>query len=188
MLDNISYNDVNGSYADISRLGNETMRIEPPHLPDPTDIGAPMSPQELGRLLNLLLEAERAGARLLAAYLEELPPGTAEWVGLHAVQRDEARNCAGSSIAARVGWPGVSPRHCRASRHPPPETHCGRCTSRTWPTSPGASNCWSNRTSFGANHANANRSCSGRTSDRYRAHREDPVRRHARARDADAPL
>lgn len=70
------------------------MRIELPHLPDPTDIGAPMSPQELGRWLNLLLEAERAGARLLAAYLEELPPGTAEWVGLHAVQRDEARNCA----------------------------------------------------------------------------------------------
>ena len=55
---------------------------------------APMPPEELGRLLNLLLEAERAGARLLAAYLDELPPGTAEWVGLHDVQRDEARNCA----------------------------------------------------------------------------------------------
>jgi nitronate monooxygenase len=54
----------------------------------------PMRVQELARLLNLLLEAERAGARLLAAYLDELPTGTAEWVGLHAVQRDEARNCA----------------------------------------------------------------------------------------------
>lgn len=54
----------------------------------------PMPRDELGRLLNLLLEAERAGAKLLAAYLDELPPGTAEWVGLHAVQRDEARNCA----------------------------------------------------------------------------------------------
>ena len=53
-----------------------------------------MQQEELGRLLNLLLEAERAGARLLAAYLDELPPGTAEWMGLHAVQRDEARNCA----------------------------------------------------------------------------------------------
>lgn len=53
-----------------------------------------MQQEELGRFLNLLLEAERAGARLLAAYLDELPPGTAEWVGLHAVQRDEARNCA----------------------------------------------------------------------------------------------
>ena len=54
----------------------------------------PMQQDELGRFLNLLLEAERAGARLLAAYLDELPPGTAEWVGLHTVQRDEARNCA----------------------------------------------------------------------------------------------
>lgn len=54
----------------------------------------PMPQEELGRFLNLLLEAERAGAKLLAAYLDELPPGTAEWVGLHAVQRDEARNCA----------------------------------------------------------------------------------------------
>lgn len=54
----------------------------------------PMSQEEFGRFLNLLLEAERAGARLLAAYLDELPPGTAEWIGLHAVQRDEARNCA----------------------------------------------------------------------------------------------
>ena len=54
----------------------------------------PMPREELGRLLNLLLEAERAGAKLLAAYLRELPPGTGDWVGLHAVQRDEARNCA----------------------------------------------------------------------------------------------
>lgn len=54
----------------------------------------PMPREEFGRLLNLLLEAERAGAKLLAAYLEELPPGTGDWVGLHAVQRDEARNCA----------------------------------------------------------------------------------------------
>ena len=54
----------------------------------------PMPGKELGGLLNRLLEAERAGARLLAAYLDELPPGTADWVGLHAVQRDEARNCA----------------------------------------------------------------------------------------------
>jgi nitronate monooxygenase len=53
-----------------------------------------MEREELGRLLNLLLEAERAGARLLAAYLDELPPGTGDWVGLRAVQRDEASNCA----------------------------------------------------------------------------------------------
>ena len=55
---------------------------------------APMPREALARLLNLLLEAERAGAKLLAAYLDELPPGTGDWVGLHAVQRDEARNCA----------------------------------------------------------------------------------------------
>lgn len=55
---------------------------------------APMPREEFGRLLNLLLEAERAGARLLAAYLDELAPGTGDWVGLRAVQRDEARNCA----------------------------------------------------------------------------------------------
>jgi nitronate monooxygenase len=54
----------------------------------------PLPREDLGRLLNQLLEAERAGAKLLAAYLDELPPGTADWIGLQAVQRDEARNCA----------------------------------------------------------------------------------------------
>ena len=44
--------------------------------------------------LNELLEAERAGARLLAAWVDELPPGSALGRKLHAVQRDEARNCA----------------------------------------------------------------------------------------------
>ena len=52
-----------------------------------------LSAEEFGSLLNRLLEAERAGAMLLAAYLDELPPGTGEWIGLHGVQRDEARNC-----------------------------------------------------------------------------------------------
>jgi nitronate monooxygenase len=60
--------------------------------------GAPaveaMPREEFGNLLNLLLEAERAGAKLLAAYLDELPAGTGDWVGMRAVQRDEARNCA----------------------------------------------------------------------------------------------
>ena len=67
----------------------------------------PMRVQELARLLNLLLEAERAGARLLAAYLDELPTGTAERkVGLHAVQRDEVRNC-----AVLIQWPAQGRRH-----------------------------------------------------------------------------
>jgi nitronate monooxygenase len=60
----------------------------------PAPDAEPMPREELGRLLNLLLEAERAGAKLLAGYLDELPPGTGDWVGLRAVQRDEARNCA----------------------------------------------------------------------------------------------
>jgi nitronate monooxygenase len=45
-------------------------------------------------LLNELLEAERAGARLLAAYLAELTPGSDLFARLQAVQEDEARNCA----------------------------------------------------------------------------------------------
>jgi hypothetical protein len=53
-----------------------------------------MSREEFAALLNLLLECERAGARLLAAYVEELPPGAAALDALRDVQRDEARNCA----------------------------------------------------------------------------------------------
>jgi Domain of unknown function (DUF6306) len=53
-----------------------------------------MTRQELGALLNTLLEAERAGAKLLAAYLNELPPRSELHTALRAVQRDEARNCA----------------------------------------------------------------------------------------------
>lgn len=54
----------------------------------------PMSAPEYGAFLNALLEAERAGAKLLAAYLDELPPGCPEWTLVRSVQRDEARNCA----------------------------------------------------------------------------------------------
>ena len=50
--------------------------------------------EEFGRLLNTLLEAERAGAKLLAAYVNEAPPASELHAVLHAVQRDEARNCA----------------------------------------------------------------------------------------------
>lgn len=35
--------------------------------------GVAMTRQELGSLLNLLLEGERAGAKLLSAWLDELP-------------------------------------------------------------------------------------------------------------------
>ena len=55
---------------------------------------AAMSRAELGTLLNTLLEAERAGAKLLAAYVDELPPESSAWSALRKVQRDEAHNCA----------------------------------------------------------------------------------------------
>ena len=53
-----------------------------------------MGREELAALLNFLLEAERAGARTLSAWLDELPVESAAWPRLRAVQRDEARNCA----------------------------------------------------------------------------------------------
>jgi 5,10-methenyltetrahydrofolate synthetase len=55
---------------------------------------APMPRDELVGLLNLLLEAERAGARVLAAFLNEYERDTSPWKQLAAVQRDEAKNCA----------------------------------------------------------------------------------------------
>lgn len=54
----------------------------------------PMQQEEYGRLLNTLLEAERAGAKLLAAYVNELPADSRRYATLSEVQRDEAHNCA----------------------------------------------------------------------------------------------
>ena len=54
---------------------------------------AAMTREEYGGLLNLLLECERAGAKLLAAYCDELSPSSARYAWLSAIQRDEARNC-----------------------------------------------------------------------------------------------
>lgn len=53
-----------------------------------------MSAEELVRFLNTLLEAERAGAELLAVFLSEHEPHTPAWKRLAEVQRDEAKNCA----------------------------------------------------------------------------------------------
>jgi nitronate monooxygenase len=53
----------------------------------------PMAREDYGRLLNTLLEAERAGAKLLAAYADELPLESDAWAWLRLVQRDEASNC-----------------------------------------------------------------------------------------------
>ena len=61
---------------------------------EPDSEARPMAKEEFGSLLNLLLEAERAGARLLSAYLDELPKDSFKWKSIRAVQLDEARNCA----------------------------------------------------------------------------------------------
>jgi nitronate monooxygenase len=53
-----------------------------------------MSDQEIVELLNILLEAERAGAKVLAAFLDDYERRTPAWRQLAAVQRDEAKNCA----------------------------------------------------------------------------------------------
>jgi nitronate monooxygenase len=53
----------------------------------------PMDAAELGLLLNRLLEAERAGARTLRVYLEELDEATDAHRSIRAIQGDEARNC-----------------------------------------------------------------------------------------------
>jgi hypothetical protein len=54
----------------------------------------PMPQAEFGSFLNVLLEAERAGAKLLSAYLDELPLDSVNWTRMRGVQLDEARNCA----------------------------------------------------------------------------------------------
>lgn len=56
--------------------------------------GPPMSAEAYAAFLNELLAAERAGAKLLSAYLDELPADSPECRTIRAVQRDEASNCA----------------------------------------------------------------------------------------------
>jgi hypothetical protein len=53
-----------------------------------------MTGEDYAAFLNTLLEAERAGAKLLSAYLDELPSDFADRESVRAVQLDEARNCA----------------------------------------------------------------------------------------------
>jgi 5-formyltetrahydrofolate cyclo-ligase len=62
--------------------------------PDYFGTTPPMATGEVIALLNVLLEAERAGAKVLASFLEDYPRDTPAWRQLAAVQRDEARNCA----------------------------------------------------------------------------------------------
>jgi hypothetical protein len=53
-----------------------------------------MPPGDLARLLNSLLEAERAGAMVIRAFMAELPLPVEDRESLGLIQRDEARNCA----------------------------------------------------------------------------------------------
>jgi 5-formyltetrahydrofolate cyclo-ligase len=62
----------------------------------PDYFGSPpvMRTDEIIALLNTLLEAERAGAKVLAEYLNAFPRDSVPWRQLEKVQRDEATNCA----------------------------------------------------------------------------------------------
>lgn len=60
-------------------------------------------------LLNELLEAERAGARLLADWMAEAPAGSVLHERLKAVQRDEAENCA--ILIRHLREAGAQPTH-----------------------------------------------------------------------------
>src|SRR5688572_17367290 len=55
--------------------------------------GHDMSTHELAAFLNTLLEAERAGAKVLAAFLDQMTLTPAAREGLARIQRDESRNC-----------------------------------------------------------------------------------------------
>lgn len=59
-----------------------------------TEDAIAMPERDLLALLNVLLEAERAGAKVLNAFLADYPAGSEAWQILRKVQRDEARNCA----------------------------------------------------------------------------------------------
>ena len=60
----------------------------------PSAADRPLSRDETVALLNTLLEAERAGAKVLAAILDDYESGSEAWLELRRVQRDEATNCA----------------------------------------------------------------------------------------------
>ena len=54
----------------------------------------PLPTADLLALLNTLLEAERAGAKVLSEFLADYAEGSEAWQTLRRVQRDEAQNCA----------------------------------------------------------------------------------------------
>ena len=76
-----------GSYSSPACYAHE---IAPNYCGEPPTMPA----EQLVGLLNILLEAERAGAKVLAAFLNEYERDSPAWRQLAAVQRDEANNCA----------------------------------------------------------------------------------------------
>ena len=69
-------------------MEQQHLPIELPEASDALGVG------ELVELLNTLLEAERAGAKVLAAFLDEYPRDSKAWNQLRQLQQDEANNCA----------------------------------------------------------------------------------------------
>ncbi|HVC49193.1 MAG TPA: DUF6306 domain-containing protein [Burkholderiales bacterium] len=68
-----------------------------------------MESVEVIGFLNTLLEAERAGAKVVAQFMESYPQGSEVMIKLRDVQRDEARNC--SILLHLVRQAGGEPSH-----------------------------------------------------------------------------
>lgn len=54
---------------------------------------ATLTDAELNDFLNRMLEAERAGAKALVAFMDDWPRHGAEWAMLRTIHEDEAHNC-----------------------------------------------------------------------------------------------
>ena len=68
----------------------------------------PIDDAEIVALLNTLLEAERAGAKVLSEFMQDYRAESDAWRTLRDVQRDEATNCA---ILMRLPTPYGPPVH-----------------------------------------------------------------------------
>lgn len=77
--------------AERSRTAKQAHKVPPAAA---QSSGPPLSDGEVVTALNTLLEAERAGAKVLAAILDSYIAESDAWLRLRLVQRDEARNCA----------------------------------------------------------------------------------------------
>lgn len=64
-----------------------------------------LTPAEVGSLLNTLLEAERAGAAVLTAFIHEIDLGGWARDEMRRMQRDEAHNC--GVLIGLLGYLGI---------------------------------------------------------------------------------